>query len=210
MHPADGRRLALPIHEWQWRVSPAGQWAVSPTGFTVPTTGRDWYYSTTSSNATTTLWNEHDWTWSTTINFTTTNNYVLTPPAAEQVAAVRARREARSQSRVVARERADELLLSMLNPAQLESYLRCGEFDVVGSAGGRYRIRRGVSGNVDWLDNDGQVGGRLCAHPTMEHGWMPDQDVALAQLLALTTDEVAFVAVANVHHGRRPPILVAS
>lgn len=199
----------MPVYEYpRW-----WQWTVSPTGFTVPTTNRDWYHSTTTPSATT-LWqvaDNHDWTWTTTITFNnTTGGGVLTAPPSEQLTAVRARRIAREHARISARDRADELLLSMLSPDQVADYVDNGAFNVIGSAGGRYRIRRGVSGNVDWLDADGQVGGRLCAHPTMENGWMPDQDVALAQLLALTTDEVAFVAVANVHAGRRPPILVAS
>jgi hypothetical protein len=85
-----------------------------------------------------------------------------------------------------------------------------GEFEVMGSAGGLYRIRRGTSGNVDWIDHDGSVGARLCAHPTMADGWMPDQGVAVAQLLALTTDEAGFVRMANVHAGRRPAHLVGA
>jgi hypothetical protein len=43
----------------------------------------------------------------------------------------------------------------------------------------------------------------------MNEHWLPDQDVALAQMLALTTDEAAFVRLANVHRGRRPVLAAA-
>lgn len=119
-------------------------------------------------------------------------------------------REARTAARIVARDRADELLVSMLDTTQRETYRLTGEFMVIGSAGGLYRIKRGTSGNVEWIAMDGQPGARLCAHPEMREGWLPDQDVALAQLLALTTDEPAFVARANVHWGRRPTHLVGA
>jgi hypothetical protein len=115
-------------------------------------------------------------------------------------------RAARDRSRVEASNRADDLLLSMLSPEQRESYFLNNHFEVIGSCGNRYRIREGVSGNIDWLDDEtGEVKGRLCAHPTMERDWLPVQDVAVAQLLALTTDEMSFVRVANVHWGQRPP-----
>lgn len=119
-------------------------------------------------------------------------------------------RVARSTARAIARDRADELLLSMLSEDQRQTYQLRGEFEVIGSAGGVYRIRRGTSGNVDWLEPDGRVGARLCAHPTMAEGWLPDQDVAVAQMLALITDEPGFVRLANVHAGRRPSHLVAA
>ena len=35
-------------------------------------------------------------------------------------------------------------------------------------------------------------------------GYLPNPDVALAQMLALVTDEEHFVRTANVHRGRRP------
>lgn len=121
-----------------------------------------------------------------------------------------ARSEARALARTAARDRADELLQSMLSEQQREAYRLTGEFEVMGSAGGVYRIRRGTSGNVDWIAPDGTVGARLCAHPEMREGWMPDQDVALAQMLALRTDEAGFIGMANVHAGRRPSHLVVA
>lgn len=112
----------------------------------------------------------------------------------------------RREGRVEANSRAEELLLTMLSEDQAAELRRNDSFTVIGSAGGVYRIRRGVSGNVDWILPDGGVGGVLCAHPTMAEHWLPQQDVAVSQLLALTTDEPSFVRVANVHRGRRPPV----
>jgi hypothetical protein len=120
----------------------------------------------------------------------------------------RRRSEELAQARVRAQDRAEQFLLEMLSPSQRERYQLAGEFEVMGSAGNLYRIRRGISGNIDWIKPDGKFGGRLCAHPTMQEGWLPMQDVVLAQLLALTTDEPAFVRRANVHAGERPPLPV--
>ena len=39
----------------------------------------------------------------------------------------------------------------------------------------------------------------------MAEHWLPDQDVALAQMLAIQADEPGFAALANVHQGVRPP-----
>jgi hypothetical protein len=104
--------------------------------------------------------------------------------------------------------------LSLLSPEQQASYERDQAFVVIGSAGGIYRIRPGSAGNVDWIDpaNSGhEVAGVLCAHPQLwtPDGSLPDPDVALAQMLALTTDEAGFVATANVHRGRRPLVAAA-
>lgn len=107
--------------------------------------------------------------------------------------------------RVMAEDRATELLLSMLTPEQRASFLADKRFDLVGSDGTRFRIEHGVAGNVAWLKPDGTVGGRLCAHPDMAQTWLPTADVMLGQLLALTTDAAEFVRVANLHAGERPP-----
>lgn len=119
--------------------------------------------------------------------------------------------EQRQAAYEVAAARATKLLLSLLSPAQQASYIRDRTFTVLGSAGGIYRIRPGSAGNVDWIDptNTGrEIAGVLCAHPQLwtPEGFLPDPDVALAQMLALTTDEPRFVATANVHRGRRPLI----
>lgn len=123
---------------------------------------------------------------------------------AQDVETARVRAAERSEARTRAVSRAEELLLSMMCESQRESYRLDGTFEVMGSHGNLYRIERGTSGNVLWLGQDGQFLGRLCAHPTMRDSWLPMPDVALAQMLAITTDERAFVNAANVHAGGRP------
>lgn len=189
-----------------------------------------WGWASTVTYATTTAtinWGD----WSETIGTATTGNYnfTWTPVTTytynnntddgerwdDAFAVVRAGAEQQQQrrailaaARVEATSRAESLLLEMLSQSQRERYQLLGEFEVMGSAGTLYRIKRGVSGNVEWVNSDGVVGGRLCAHPTMRDGWLPTEDVVLAQFLALTTDEPAFLRLANVHAGSRPPILV--
>lgn len=117
--------------------------------------------------------------------------------------------EERLRIRDEASGRARELLLALLDDTQRASYEETSSFEIVGSAGNRYRINRGANGNVLWLDDD-EVRGRLCAHPDFVDGYLPDADVALAQMLALTTDEAAWLQRANVHAGRRPPIPIGT
>jgi len=132
------------------------------------------------------------------------------PPTPAEVAAfyrrqaeLRQPEQAQRAERNAATARAEELLLSMLDDVQRASYLNIKVFEVIGSLGGRYRIRPGTMGNVDALDPAGEWIGALCAHPT---GGLPLPDVALAQMLHLITDEADFVQKANVHRGRRPAI----
>lgn len=115
----------------------------------------------------------------------------------------------RARLRAEATERATELLLALLNEHQREQYEARHSFEVVGSHGTRYRINRGTAGNVEWLTPDGVVGGQMCAHPTMRGNWLPEPDVHIGQMLALQTDEVAFVQLANMYYGRRPELATA-
>jgi hypothetical protein len=93
-----------------------------------------------------------------------------------------------------ARARAEALLVLMLTPEQAACRVEHGWFEVLGSAGGRYRIRSGIAGNVRLLNGDNHETAALCAHPQ----GLPEADVHLAQLLALADDELAFRRVANV------------
>lgn len=113
-------------------------------------------------------------------------------------------RTARIAAQDAARTRARNTLLEFLTPVQRAEYEAEGHFVCTGSEGNRYRIERGNAGNVVYLDERGEAAGRLCAHPSMSEQWLPDQDVALAQMLALMTDERNFVRIANVHRGRAP------
>jgi hypothetical protein len=93
--------------------------------------------------------------------------------------------------------RGEELLLSLLSDEQAASRRDHGYFTVRGSRSGAvYRIHsRGISNNVDRLDDGGRREMVFCAHPP----GLCAPDVHLAQMLALVTDEDAFLAVANSH-----------
>ena len=99
------------------------------------------------------------------------------------------------------------LFLSTLSDEERETYEREKCIYVRGNHGRRYRIRCvGQSGNVEWVDEDGNLRGRLCAHP---RGYVPNPDAWLAQKLILKTDENHFNATANVHQGARPELVAA-
>jgi hypothetical protein len=81
--------------------------------------------------------------------------------------------------------KARELLLSLLPEPEKERYRLQGYFEVIGSHGGHYQVRRGVSGNIDWLHPDGKVSAvtRAAVGPALRrdrpaidsaHVFMPD------------------------------------
>jgi hypothetical protein len=155
---------------------------------------------TTSSN--TGIW--ADWTTSGT-SATITGNYVsdiaYEPPTPEQIAEQqrqadewRRQAEERERERVVAAQRAEQLLRDNLSPAQLAEYEQHGHFHVRGESA-RYRIRKGRSANIDVLEGE-RVAHRLCIHPAEQ---VPDQDTMLAQKLALEADEPGVLRLANRH-----------
>jgi hypothetical protein len=138
------------------------------------------------------------------------NEPIRQPTPEEQEERERRAREHRErirrerQEREAAETRAATLLLSFLSEEQRASYRASERFEVVGSLGGRYRIHPGVVGNIYWLDENGQVGGQLCCHPSDER--LPRADIMLAQMLALITDEESFVLLANRYSGNRHPL----
>jgi hypothetical protein len=149
--------------------------------------------------------------WNTTRQETEDERAAREKQAAEQARrheAVRAAREAQyaleRAGEAKAAERALELLRSLLSDEQWISYQEKGWFEVRGSKGGRWRIRnRGQSGNVDLMPEIGEEReATYCAHPP---GSLPLADAHAAQMLALVTDEEAFVKTANVHYRRPRP-----
>ncbi len=87
------------------------------------------------------------------------------------------------------------LLLQWLTPAQRRQFEEQGYFDVVGCATQRrYRVQYGSVANVQEIDFEGQSAGVLCFAP---EGYLVPGDVMLAQKIALETDELATLAVAN-------------
>lgn len=115
-------------------------------------------------------------------------------------AAAREANERWQRDRQAASDRAGELLLALLSEEQEQTWRERDWFTVQGSRSGRtYRIRRGYAGNVDLLDDNGNPEVTYCAHPPD----VPAEDAGIAQMLALVTDEDAFLAVANASAPRR-------
>lgn len=137
-------------------------------------------------------------------------------PTAEQLAEQRRRRaaeaaeyEQRMARRMRAIARAEELLLSLLTEQQGRSYRELGWFELVGSAGGIFRInRRGQAGNVDELPAPGEDRiASWCCHPP---GGFPDADAHIGQYLQLVTDEPEFRRIGNMTPRRRLPVRIAA
>jgi hypothetical protein len=104
--------------------------------------------------------------------------------------------DAATRARHAARDRARALLLELLSPAQRIDYLERGYFDMVGSAGRRWRIRAtGQAGNVHLMGAEGQTLASACCHPP---GHLPNEDAHVAQMLHLAADEDGFVQTANI------------
>jgi hypothetical protein len=89
-----------------------------------------------------------------------------------------------------------KLLREWLSPEQLAQYNAEGFFEVIGChSGKRYRIRHGTAMNVYELDPAGRPVLIWCFVPN--GGYLVPGDVMLAQKIALETDELAALAVAN-------------
>jgi hypothetical protein len=198
--------------DWQW-VSYASSSTVNlvPITYTAATT------NTTTSTCTVTAGANTTWTWYDLSGAYRTPTYDLPAhPSLEELEYLersRIEREveaaARRARRTQAVDRSTELLLAVLSAEQRARYQTERVLEVIGSHGGRYRIRPGSMANVDALDPaSGEVVARLCAHPDLwdGHGSLPNPDIALGQLLHLTTDEPGFCRLANVHMGRRPGV----
>jgi hypothetical protein len=91
------------------------------------------------------------------------------------------------------------LLRRWLSQEQRAQFDAMNFFDVVGSSTGkRYRILYGQSANIQEMDEAGNPKTGWCFVPK---GYLVPGDVMLAQKIALETDELAALAVAN----RFPP-----
>lgn len=158
---------------------------------------------TTATSTSTVAFNDLAETWSQwtrdTITYTSVSNE---PPTEEQLAAQLRRQEERDrtwteqQRRInLARQSAEELLLSCLTPEQAALYTTDRRFIVDSELGNVYEINcNGISGNVHLLDNQGRRVASCCIHPT----GLPAPDVWLAQKLMLETDERSFSRIANI------------
>jgi hypothetical protein len=87
------------------------------------------------------------------------------------------------------------LMRQWLTPAQRSQFDEHGYFDVGGgSTGKRYRVQYGSSTNVQEIGFDGQPQAGWCFMP---QGNLVAGDVMLAQKIALETNELEALAVAN-------------
>jgi hypothetical protein len=104
-------------------------------------------------------------------------------------------------------EKAEALLKSWLSKSQLARYKKKGWFEVVGNVTGqRYRIHKGSISNVELIDAAGEKAGRICVVP---RGLKTNGDTMLAQKVALETDELAALRVANPDGGEGAIFLVS-
>jgi hypothetical protein len=109
----------------------------------------------------------------------------------------RYRHRAKLQRGEKAAEKAEALLIEWLSPAQLAQYESNRYFDVTGShSGKRYRIRRKEHMNIDELDGSGARVAVWCFKP---EGYLPVDDIMLAQKVILETDKRAALVIANQH-----------
>lgn len=92
-------------------------------------------------------------------------------------------------------ERAEMLLMSVLDADQQAEFREKGQFHVTAKSGRIYRIKRGWAGNVYCLDDEGNATEYLCIHPTER---IPDCDNMLSQLLMILGDEDTFRNIANI------------
>lgn len=100
--------------------------------------------------------------------------------------------------------RARRLLREWLSPEQRAQFDAEGNFEVTGShTGRRYRIYRRTVSNVLELNEEGQpkIGWCFVPEPSLATG-----DVMLAQKIALETDEMAVLALANRIPLKPPPL----
>jgi hypothetical protein len=138
-------------------------------------------------------------------SYVTLNQAGISPLRAEY----RQEDERARQQRIRVTARARELLFSLLTDEQVRTYRELGWFELRGSAGGWWRIRRdGQVGNVDELPGPGAPRvASWCCHPP---GGLPDADAHAAQYLTLVTDEPGFRATGNRAPRNTRPFLQAA
>lgn len=115
--------------------------------------------------------------------------------------------------RLTPEEKARELLLAHLSPAQKDCFVANNYFDCIGSeTGRRYRIDLGASGyrhilfrNVSWVLFGKEIA-RYCSEPDYRF-MLPKFDKMLTQKLAIETNEKYFLSNANRHMNDGPIVL---
>ena len=92
-------------------------------------------------------------------------------------------------------KRAEALLTAYLDEKQKKDLAEKNHFEVVDKSGKRYRIKRGIAGNVFLLDEYRKTKKKFCIHPIDS---VPTADAMLSQLIWLKWNEEEFLKVANV------------
>jgi hypothetical protein len=100
----------------------------------------------------------------------------------------------RKQEREAADAKAKELLVVFLTPSQRQALETMHAIALESITGKKYRIRKGWAGNIDELDDKGEVVATLCVHPNEA---VPEYDNMLAQMLMIQTDEARLLRTAN-------------
>lgn len=114
------------------------------------------------------------------------------------IAPVRQMMRSRKPAKNRADIKAETLLLKHLTRQQRLTWLNAKYFDVdVGER--RYRIRKGWSGNVEWISKEGKKIASYCCHPDTT---VPLADCALSQMMMLLYDESGFLKLANAQYYR--------
>ncbi len=187
---------------------PAQIWITNTTSSTAGNVWANWNQAWTSIGTTTGAWIQWNSVYTFGAPVTYTEYQETEQERAERYDRVKvvADWERRRQEQEEAQERyrakqeeasrhANELLLALLSDEQAVTWQEHHWFDVHGGrTGRRYRIRHGIVHNVNLMSeyaDEAEV--NYCAHPP----GVPAEDVCLAQMFLLVTDEDAFLRVAN-------------
>lgn len=197
------------------------QWVGTNSTTTMsPTADRIWYenwlsLSNTTNSITltgtigTTYLTARDTIWQYWQNAPMTSEQLRAEQDRIQAAREEASRRALAAQQVAAqaKERATELLLSILTDEEARHWQEHGEIQVRSQHGNLYVIeRRGVHGNIRLTDEHGCMLGRICVAPRMhdeEGRTLPTEDGWLGQYLMLKHDEDLIIGRGNWSH-RRP------
>lgn len=171
-------------------------WINTTTASTYPTNAYNAYLYGTGYTTNANVWTVWDEQRSRQINGPSYHRVSVdyVPPSTRELQLTARRAAVRSMRRRVADRRAKVLLLDHLTPEQQADYERLQHFELVLPSGSRYRLRRGLEGNIDRIE-DGVAVERLCVH--VPYG-IPHDDNVLTQKLELEVDEYHVRRLANI------------
>ena len=145
----------------------------------------------TNTSASTTVWNQ----WITgTANSIPSYNISYRELTAEEREVEHLANEERERRQKEAEERAEKILDENLDEDQRKAYAERKVVPITTAKGRKYLIKKGRTGNVYRIDEQGKEVERFCIHPNEA---VPDQDTMLGQLLWLRWCEDDFLRIAN-------------